>query len=330
MAIQDAPNQMKPVKPVIKIKNYVRRHTSPVDLTTLQGKGFKKLNLITLSKINKLITLAVESTFEKFSHSLNEVDARRIEEEVQKELGRRLREPGRQDPKSVGEAAAPAAPKSESPKPAKISGRTVGHPESAVEHGPVGSVAPPRLQIQPPRGAGQDRTEPSRGADASPDGLADLETAVRGLIARVLEEEFDRLRPTADIGRESRALDFKIELDRIIAASTVDPDTGRLPQIVNQISNQRTDLLERRLEKLKNELLEMEVAMERLAAQNQNPGLASIFREIQGLNQLDKGYAKKKGLLQCIFESNLKLQFRSTSGSTGPGPPDRNEARHGT
>ena len=102
MAVKDVPSQMKPVKPVIKIKNYVRRHTSPVDITTLQGKGFKKLNLITLSKINKLIALAVESTFEKFSHCLNPVDAQRIEEEVQKEQGRRIREQGRQNPESVG------------------------------------------------------------------------------------------------------------------------------------------------------------------------------------------------------------------------------------
>ncbi len=318
------------MKPVIKIKNYVRRHTSPVDLATLQGKGFKKLNLITLSKINKLIALAVESTFEKFSHSLNPVDAQRIEEEVQKELGRRIREQGRQNPESVGEATAPAAPTAESPKPAKDSERTVGHRESAAKHGPVGSAAPPPLQVQSPPGAGQGRAEPSRGADASPDRLEDLETAIRGLIVRVLEEEFDRLRPTADIGRESRALDFKIELDRIIAISAVDPDAGRLPEIVNQISNQRTDLLERRLDKLKSELLEMEVAMERLAAQNQNSGLASIYREIQGLNRLDKGYAKKKSLLQCIFESNLKLQSRLASGSAGPRPGKRNEARHET
>ena len=45
-------------------------------------------------------------------------------------------------------------------------------------------------------------------------------------------------------------------------------------------------------------------------------GVASIFREVQGLNGKGKEVEKKQSLMSRIFDENLKLRERVTSASS--------------
>jgi hypothetical protein len=162
----------------------------------------------------------------------------------------------------------------------------------------------PRPAASPePAAAAADPGTPSHFGESM---LDELEQRVRVLVRRSVEEEFAR-RGDAH-GNGASAEQFSRGLENLIG--DVLGRQRNKPAIERDLaSTQRTELLERRLAKLKKELLEMEVAMEALATTKEgDPGLSSIYREVQGLNRMDTSYEKKKGLLQGVFEANLKLQ----------------------
>ncbi len=81
-------------------------------------------------------------------------------------------------------------------------------------------------------------------------------------------------------------------------------------QLVAQ-HEQKYNLLERRLSKLA-EALEMTEAELRhtMALKNVDPGVASIYRTVQGLSAAEEDVELKKEMMSKIFEANLELQKR--------------------
>ena len=66
---------------------------------------------------------------------------------------------------------------------------------------------------------------------------------------------------------------------------------------------------ERRISKLMESLSRTEEALSRLAKMKEgDPGIASIYRTVQGLAQNVEGFAKKRALLEEIFQANVVLQ----------------------
>ncbi len=69
------------------------------------------------------------------------------------------------------------------------------------------------------------------------------------------------------------------------------------------------DMLERRLAKLSRSLGVTEDALRKaFAAKSLDPGIASIYREVQGLDLEDPQTEVKRGLMTSIFLANLELQ----------------------
>lgn len=69
------------------------------------------------------------------------------------------------------------------------------------------------------------------------------------------------------------------------------------------------DLLQRRIAKLTTSLEESEKRMAQLAAlKNIDPGISSIYRDVQGLDASDALYERKSALMADIFKANLALQ----------------------
>lgn len=67
--------------------------------------------------------------------------------------------------------------------------------------------------------------------------------------------------------------------------------------------------LQRRIEKLTNSLNTTEQRLAEVAAiKNIDPGISSVFKEVQGLNNEDKQFGAKSALMSSIFEANLALQ----------------------
>src|SRR5262249_54252131 len=75
-----------PPKPIIKFDNFVKRHTGSVDVETLSQKGLTRINYLTLSKVNELISIAVWKAFQKYQREGNEAEAREIQAQVRSEV----------------------------------------------------------------------------------------------------------------------------------------------------------------------------------------------------------------------------------------------------
>jgi len=71
----------------------------------------------------------------------------------------------------------------------------------------------------------------------------------------------------------------------------------------------RVDILERRVRKLRAALSKMETDLADLARQAEiDPGLASIYRDVQGLSSEESERERKSALLTQIFEQNVALR----------------------
>lgn len=72
------------------------------------------------------------------------------------------------------------------------------------------------------------------------------------------------------------------------------------------------DLLQRRVGKLTSSLEESEKRMVEIAAlKSIDPGISSIYRDVQGLSSEDSMFKKKSVLMEDIFKANLALQKKS-------------------
>jgi hypothetical protein len=68
-------------------------------------------------------------------------------------------------------------------------------------------------------------------------------------------------------------------------------------------------ILRRRVQKLKESLEHSEGTLSQLLAlMSQDPGMASIYRDVQGLNPSSQNAARKRKLLDQIFRANLELK----------------------
>jgi hypothetical protein len=67
--------------------------------------------------------------------------------------------------------------------------------------------------------------------------------------------------------------------------------------------------LERRVNKLKDLLDSTETELRQLAiSKGLDPGVASIYRSVQGLSLEDENFQRKKEMLVLIFEANVDLR----------------------
>jgi len=89
------------------------------------------------------------------------------------------------------------------------------------------------------------------------------------------------------------------------AAAASTQDVGARRQI---------DLLERRLAKMTRLLEEKEQEVAITAARPSESGVASVFREVQGLDGSGEEVERKKALMSRIFEANLDLRKQIISG----------------
>ena len=82
---------------------------------------------------------------------------------------------------------------------------------------------------------------------------------------------------------------------------------------------ERVDLLERRLAKVSQSLELTEGELRRaLLAKGVDPGVASIYRTVQGLSDVEHDLELKREMMAAIFEANLELRTQ-LSERTGRG-----------
>lgn len=72
--------------------------------------------------------------------------------------------------------------------------------------------------------------------------------------------------------------------------------------------DERTDLLERRVSKLGNMLEDTEARLRALLANAGDSGVASKFKEVQGLDANASNVEQKRDLLKAIFDANVRMR----------------------
>lgn len=81
------------------------------------------------------------------------------------------------------------------------------------------------------------------------------------------------------------------------------------PREVDPAAQDQIDRLERRMAKLKARLTEAETELSQtLSGAEVEPGIASVYRKVQGLERSSVQFEKKKGLMDVIFQANMKIQ----------------------
>ncbi len=172
------------------------------------------------------------------------------------------------------------------------------------------------------------RGEMSGGVDVGADSsaLADLDR-LRGELeaSRAELEERGRIRSGAEVGVEDEALELRLravfasrpgaadpELERDVVQAALDELSemrGRAAERRQAEGRRETRQLERRIAKLAGLLEQTEGELRRTRARGApDPGVASIYAEVQGLDAGDGRHEQKKDLMKCIFEANLELQ----------------------
>ncbi|MCA8922616.1 MAG: hypothetical protein KDD82_12455 [Planctomycetes bacterium] len=98
-------------------------------------------------------------------------------------------------------------------------------------------------------------------------------------------------------------------------------ETERQKQGAAPVEDEKVEFLEKRIGKLNKALEDAEGALRKLAAlKGLEPGIASIYAEIQGLNLEDPDFERKSELLAEVFKENLELQ-RVLEESEAPAAP---------
>ncbi|MCA8969721.1 MAG: hypothetical protein KDC95_08055 [Planctomycetes bacterium] len=89
----------------------------------------------------------------------------------------------------------------------------------------------------------------------------------------------------------------------------LDAERERVAEARRKEYQSEVELLNRRLSKLNGTLQETEKQlMAVMRAKNIDDGIASIYKDVQGLDNADNHYETKKELMSSIFEANLRLQ----------------------
>ncbi len=78
-------------------------------------------------------------------------------------------------------------------------------------------------------------------------------------------------------------------------------------------ARKQIDVLERRLAKMAKLLDQRDVEIVSRSRQEEDNGVASIYRNVQGLKEAGEDGKQKKALMSSIFEANLKLREMVTS-----------------
>ena len=167
------------------------------------------------------------------------------------------------------------------------------------------------------RGRGRSGAAPAGGAEPAPAGEAghaeeDLRAQHEGENSEILEQVnnlFLQLPDDPDAGvadLRNRVLELVMhvvgeERKTAIAARQV-------------AHNREVEVLERRIDKLKGSLEATEHNLARLSDGGQvEPGISSIYREVQGLDHADTHFERKRTLMADIFRANVALQKGAVS-----------------
>jgi len=117
--------------------------------------------------------------------------------------------------------------------------------------------------------------------------------------------------------------DMLARIEKEVVASALREMKAELERALGQKQNEhqrQIDTLERRIQKLTQSLGMTEAELRRaLSQKNVDPGVASMYSQVQGLSSDDVQHELKKELMSKIFQANLELRKQITPGAADAG-----------
>jgi len=102
------------------------------------------------------------------------------------------------------------------------------------------------------------------------------------------------------------------DLVMALVMDIVNAERGSADEARRALRDREVDVLQRRIKKLAESLDATEQRLQSVAAMKSiDPGISSVYREVQGLDMADAHVGKKRELMAEIFRANLALQKRA-------------------
>ncbi len=252
------------------LKRALIEKTRTTTLKDLERKGMKQVQVINMAIVEQIVGEAVTRVVEK--RHLGAREKKAIEQDAKREFLELMDEHKR----------ALAAKSDEERKRADL--------ERQVDK--------LRLELLRQEEALSEQRESARIA-ISAESLRDLETSCKKVLGEFMNDE----RRTLVADKNPKAEEGLGELEKKLGEV--------FDRLVGRLKSDYEDLLERRIEKLNKALSETENALRHMAQMKSiDPGIASIYRTVQGLALDEDNYERKKELLAIVFLENLQLQHK--------------------
>ncbi|RME71030.1 MAG: hypothetical protein D6776_10805 [Planctomycetota bacterium] len=267
------------------IRGALRKRTERVPLRALERRGFRSVQVLDMRTIERIVSEAVEQVFVRHEREVSAGERGTIEHEAKQEFLKLLAE----HKKVLAAKTEAERVRAELEKRLAELGRERERQQHALERAQ-------REQLS------------SRDVSISPEAFAELERRLRHLFDQLMNEQ--QRRSLAEIGpRALKGLsEFERELARMID-ELLARERDRYLSEERREHDRRVELLERRLAKVNRALAETEKRLEQVVkAKSVDPGIASVYDTVQGLDASDPAYGRKRELLHVIFLENLELQ----------------------
>lgn len=268
------------------IRQALKKRTERVPLRALERRGYKSVQVLDMSTIERIVGDAVETCLDRRGDTVADEARAGLEREAKEEFLKLLA-----DHKRL------AKQKTEDDKQREAIEKQLGDLKS-------------ELAKQKATLAKEKSWQLDDGITFSPGAFVELETRLRDLFKKLMSDE--QRRSLAEMGpRALRGLnDFEKELASMVGRLLSDERTRYLER-ERKAHTDKVSLLERRIVKLNKALSTTEGHLYSvMQLKGIDPGVASIYDSIQGLDAYDPNYGRKKELLLEVFLENLEIQGR--------------------
>ena len=312
--LQDASAAQEPAEtnddgrqPQPGLRPRLTRNSNRVSLRRLRATGLREVRLLDLDAVKRVVAESVDEALRLDGRGslLSPEERSALRDHAQARARDLLPDPAAGASSAEGAAGPAAAPDAAANDEALAEARRAfGEQRQRLE----GQLSRLRDEVQEKTDALSDarRKAKQRKLIIEESTYAELAKRLRSTMERLLRDGSLSFPEGSEVVREELIEELTELVSKVIE---------RLREQQDESSGEQVRDLERIVNKLKAALEEKEVAIRRLAAMKMvDPGIASIYDCVQGLNLEDDNYERKSELLKEVFERNLELQ------------PDRGEA----
>jgi hypothetical protein len=251
-------------------------------LKSLKKAGYERLTVLTVRDLDEAIARAVDSTLKEYGIALEEGALRGLTGEAQTAFLKLVQE--RNELREVNESL--EREKKNLAGQGALIRQEVTRTQSLLESEKKSATAPESKGIE----------------------VSSVEKQLRDAARFFAEEHVLKLGDPPD---RLLAAEFHALANEIVgvALKVLDDANAKFAESSRKQHEERVALLEARVRKLQGSLSETEAMLARVSlASQEEPGIASKYKAVQGLSTNDNRFEQKKHLLRQVFDLNVELR----------------------